>query len=192
MFMCRAHRRRESSITPACRSYLSNNHDGRQTCADDVVTDGSVCVLLILHKQTRWTSESVIHVKRSSLAKWLIAGVAYSEKEGRVWRMKVEMKIPLDPQMETSLLEYKAWCISVTWKHPSSLVKKKSPENRAEMKQAVKQSLALQSIEFYRSGFFKLIAHDDKCLNVGGDYIGKEFKVHTSRYTSIFLAVKFP
>src|ERR1700759_3670215 len=40
-----------------------------------------------------------------------------------------------------------------------------------EVQQAVQQFLASQGTEFYQSGFFKLIACYDKCLNVGGDYV---------------------
>ena len=46
-------------------------------------------------------------------------------------------------------------------------------EVNAEVEQAVRQFLASQGTEFYQSGFFKLIARYDKCLNVGGDYVEK-------------------
>ena len=42
-------------------------------------------------------------------------------------------------------------------------------EVNAEVEQAVRKFLASQVTEFYHSGFFKLIARCDKCLNVGGD-----------------------
>ena len=43
----------------------------------------------------------------------------------------------------------------------------------AEVEQAVRQFLASLGIKFYQSGFFKLIARYDKCLNVGSDYVEK-------------------
>lgn len=46
-------------------------------------------------------------------------------------------------------------------------------QNNAEVEQAVRQFLASQGTAFYQSGFFKLIARYDKCLNVGGDYVEK-------------------
>lgn len=42
-------------------------------------------------------------------------------------------------------------------------------QNYAEMIQAVPKFLAYQDTEFYQSGFFKLVARYEKCINVGGD-----------------------
>ncbi|GFX72442.1 hypothetical protein TNCV_3601211 [Trichonephila clavipes] len=74
------------------RDYFSTNLDGRQTRADNVITNGSACC--------KWTHielvcPSSINVyklcmaKRSCLIKWLVEGDSCSEKEGRQRKMKV-------------------------------------------------------------------------------------------------------
>ncbi|GBM98862.1 hypothetical protein AVEN_44868-1 [Araneus ventricosus] len=42
-----------------------------------------------------------------------------------------------------------------------------------EVRQAVKNFLRSLATDFYQDGFLKLISRYDKCINVGGEYVGK-------------------
>ncbi|GBM88006.1 hypothetical protein AVEN_82463-1 [Araneus ventricosus] len=43
-----------------------------------------------------------------------------------------------------------------------------------EVRQYVKNYLRSLDIDVYQDGFFKLISRYDKCINAGGEYVGKQ------------------
>ncbi|GFX88066.1 hypothetical protein TNCV_158841 [Trichonephila clavipes] len=74
------------------RCYLRTNHDGRQTCADNEVTNRSMCC---------YPHHECICDSSVSFVNWLVTNFAYSMKEGRMSRMKVEVGTPPHPNIKT-------------------------------------------------------------------------------------------
>ncbi|GFU25699.1 hypothetical protein TNCV_4222351 [Trichonephila clavipes] len=97
-----------SSSELACPR-LNTKHNGRQTCADNVVTNGNECCFLSgMNRSERYVY--VIHgriVKQSCFVKRLVSGVSCSMKKSRMSSMNVEMSVLPHPQMKTTLLEYR-------------------------------------------------------------------------------------
>ncbi|GFV75065.1 integrase catalytic domain-containing protein [Trichonephila clavipes] len=73
-------------------------------------------------------------------------------EEGRMWKMKVEMGVPLNPQMKTILLEYRTWCSSMKWRSIQFLQRReRSLQNSAWIEKTVQQFLTSQGAHSFTS-----------------------------------------